>query len=163
MNNRWINCKESYDERIKLMAQFLKEGRSVLDIGCGQQALKKYIPSNIFYYGCDIVKRDEHTIVCNFNNLEYPPFRYYDYIFCSGVLEYIEDLEYFLYNIQGYGTEFIFSYAPNYTDVESRLKSGWVNHYTLLDFQNLLEKLNYKVLAHTGWGNQIILHLTKTN
>lgn len=159
--DRWINCKESYDTRIKLMASFIKEGTSVLDIGCGQEALKRYIPSNVIYTGCDLIQRSEHTIVCDFNKLEYPPFKNYDYIFCSGVLEYINDLQYFLFNIQKYGTEFIFSYAPNFTDVESRLKHDWVNHYTLTDLHDLLDELNYKVIKHTGWGNQLILHLTK--
>jgi len=160
MNSRWFNCNESYDERIKIMAEIIQPNSTVLDIGCGKEALRKYIPNTVKYYGCDLVKRSDDTIVCDFNRGIYPPIKRYDYVFCSGVLEYINDLEHFLNTIKNYGECLIVSYAPKTTDIDDRIRSGWVNHYTYNELVDLFNQLGYWVITETTWKNQNIFYLT---
>lgn len=165
MNQRWINCKENYKERINIMYNLINfKGvhiiYNILDIGCGQEYLKSLLPNNLKYIGLDIIKRSDNTIVADINNIKNAQLKYYDYVFCSGVLEYIDNLENFLKEIRYHGVWFIFSYASNNTSIEERIKSDWVNHYTKEEFEKLLEKLNFQILNKKNWKNQDIYLLT---
>lgn len=76
----------SWKLRICQMAKYIDEGESVLDIGCGKGWLREYLPHDCRYIGCDLVKRDKDTIVCDFNAYQFPE-QIADVVFISGVLE----------------------------------------------------------------------------
>jgi len=159
VNQRWVNFNEAYDERNKLIAQFILEDTTILDLGCGNSSLKMYLPKGCKYQGCDIVKREESTIVCDFNLNEYPPIKQYDYVVCSGLIEYINDVPSFLNKLPLYAEQFIFSYAQKISSIEGRIEQDWVNHYTTAEFAELLVTLNYRIKFIETWKNQKIWHL----
>ena len=132
--DRWSNMKESWDDRIQFMAGFIKPNSSVLDMGCGTLALKQYLPTGCRYQGCDVVLRKETTIVCDFNKKEFPPAKLYDYVFCSGVLEYVNDLPAFLKEMRKYSDSLIMSYVAAKSKSKKRIRKreglDWVNHYS---------------------------------
>lgn len=55
---------------------------------------KKYLKPTVDYIGVDYIKRDDETIVCDFNNGEFPKVQV-DTVFVSDVLEYIGDPQWF--------------------------------------------------------------------
>ena len=122
-----------WDERNRIIATFIPEASSVVDLGAGAQTLKRYLKSGCEYQPCDIVKSSPDMIVCDFNSGIYPSLsRRYDYVVCSGVFEYIRRPSEFLSSIRQYGKRVILSYNPAGQSVATfeRLANGWVNHLT---------------------------------
>ncbi|PYL14541.1 MAG: hypothetical protein DMF43_01075 [Verrucomicrobia bacterium] len=122
-----------WDERNRIIATFIPEASSVVDLGAGAQTLKRYLKSGCEYQPCDIVKSSPDMIVCDFNSGIYPSLsRRYDYVVCSGVFEYIRRPSEFLSSIRQYGKRVILSYNPAGQGVATfeRLANGWVNHLT---------------------------------
>ena len=122
-----------WDERNRIIATFIPEASSVVDLGAGAQTLKRYLKSGCEYQPCDIVKSSPDMIVCDFNSGIYPSLsRRYDYVVCSGVFEYIRRPSEFLSGIRQYGKRVILSYNPAGQGVATfeRLANGWVNHLT---------------------------------
>lgn len=62
--------------------------RTLLDLGCGEMHIRKFLKPGIKYYGCDYKKRDKDTIVCDLSQNEFPQINV-DCIFIAGVLEYL--------------------------------------------------------------------------
>lgn len=129
---------ESWKRRIEAMASLIEDEKSVIDLGCGRMWLREFLPKGVTYTGCDYVQRDTDTIVCDFNNKEFPDLSA-DLVFASGVLEYIEDVDWFLSKIQTISDSLIISYCVMElnADIKSRKTLGWKNHLSLSD---LLEK-----------------------
>jgi len=149
---RWKNdfkIKKSYTERIKLIAKYIKENTTVLDVGCGQKELKDFLPAKCKYTGIDIIKTfnaDREVIKCDLNEKQ-PKFNnVFDYITCSGIVEYIEDVEKFIKYLSTIGKNVIISYAckENY-NINLQEKYLWKNRFTRSEFIKLLEKYGFKV------------------
>lgn len=164
---RWSNLKESYDDRIEYMAQFIKPDSSVLDLGAGSLALKNYLPAGCRYQSCDIVSREATTIVCNFNKNEFPPPKRYDYVFCSGLLEYINDLPGFMSQIRNYSDNFIVSYVATKSKGKKRIKKreglDWVNHYNFIDIVKIFLGNGYRINQVTDFVSQKVFILKAVN
>ncbi len=148
--NQWEKI-EYFDDlfivRMKQMTTYIsKQSRSILDLGCGNRELECFLNvkerENIQYYGVDYVDRGNNTIVCDFNKGEFPDKKTYT-VFCSGCLEYIEDVNQFIKNMcRSCEEEIILSYCPlEYKgDIMERRKQGWKNHMTI---RQLVEQLQY--------------------
>jgi len=156
-----------WDERNRIIATFIPEASSVVDLGAGAQTLKCYLKSGCEYQPCDIVKSSPDVIVCDFNSGIYPRLsRRYDYVVCSGVFEYIRDPSHFLSNIRQYGKRIILSYMPAgpwtfsigssppcFTSLAIgtfyRLAGGWVNHLTSQQLEALFSTsgLDWKLIC----------------
>lgn len=80
------------EEMVKLIP---KDTTSILDIGCGEGLLKRYLSKNIKYYGLDYCKRDENTIVCDLNKENIPDLSV-DMYYLAGVIDYIENIPLFI-------------------------------------------------------------------
>jgi hypothetical protein len=130
-DKRWKN-------RIEHMSRLIDDERSFLDLGCGKMWLKEFLPKDGVYYGSDYKVRDENTIVCDFNNGQFPDITV-DCCFASGVLEYINDLDNFFRQVYKTSRSFIFSYCPveMQSDITFRMSLGWRNHFsrsTILEY-----------------------------
>jgi hypothetical protein len=162
---RWLNLKESWTDRIELMARFIKPGSSVLDMGCGTMALKKYLPPGCSYQSCDVAARESATIVCDFNKNEYPPVKQYDYVFCSGVLEYIHDVPGFLKELRKYSDTVIVSYVATKSNNRKRIRKrrglDWVNHYNFFEIIVVVLRSGYTVQKVMDFATQKIFVLNK--
>ena len=151
--NRWksdFNKKIMYTPRIQQMSKYVSTMSTVLDIGCGQKELKDFIPNNCNYFGIDLFKKDKNDleIVISDLNKEFPKLQYdyFDFVICSGIIEYILDVDKFIENISKLTDNLIISYCckEDYND-EIRLRNMWVNNFTKLEFIKLLKKYNFNV------------------
>jgi len=122
-----------WDDRNKVIAGFVPAGSSVLDIGCGAQTLRGYLPPGCRYQPCDVVKSTPDVILCDFNAGQYPDASLrFDYVICSGVFEYIRQPKEFLHRIPRLGGIVLFSYNPFLPGTSKLVRLGynWVNHFT---------------------------------
>lgn len=151
-----------WDERNKIIAEMIPENNSVLDIGAGAQTLRRYLKAGCVYQPCDLEKTSDNIVLCDFNRGIYPIVQEkYNYVVCSGVLEYIKDLDDFLSKMSRYGNQVIITYAVKLEEksLKERLKEGWMNHYSRDELEKLFGSLNlgWEYLRH--WRNQIIWRL----
>jgi hypothetical protein len=159
--------KPCWDERNRIIATFIPEASSVIDLGAGAQTLKRYLKSGCEYQPCDIVKSSPDTIVCDFNSGIYPSLsRRYDYVVCSGVFEYMRHPSQFLSNIRRYGNRIILSYVPAGQAIGpfERLARGWVNHLTSQQLETLFATngLDWKLLCRQD-NSETIYELKTTH
>ena len=103
MPNTWkreFEYKDIYEYRIDNMISLinLMELNSIMDLGCGKQTLRRKLPEHIKYIGVDQYDHVDSTIVIDFNKGEFYNEKV-DVIFCSGIIEYIYDIEQFIKNI----------------------------------------------------------------
>jgi Methyltransferase domain len=157
----------SWDERNRIIATFIPEASSVVDLGAGAQTLKRYLKSGCEYQPCDIVKSSPDMIVCDFNSGIYPSLsRRYDYVVCSGVFEYIRRPSEFLSRIRQYGKRVILSYNPAGQGVATfeRLANGWVNHLTSQQLEALFSTngLDWKLICRQD-NSETIYELKSTD
>lgn len=130
--------------------------RSLMDLGCGQQACGHMLAETVDYYPVDQYRHIPSTIVKDFNKgefLEIPV----DVIFCSGVLEYIYDLDSLLEKFARYGKTVLCSYCC--TDTHPNRATIWVNHLSHSDFIKLFERhgfsLEQELFPDNECGNHI--------
>jgi 2-polyprenyl-3-methyl-5-hydroxy-6-metoxy-1,4-benzoquinol methylase len=86
-----------------------KFGNKVLDIGCGLGILYKILGEEYQYYGCDIshevvqMHNSPNIVECDldYDQLPFKDVRF-NYIVCSGVIDYLADVRKFLLDINRY-------------------------------------------------------------
>ena len=140
-----MKYSESMSNRIRQMAELIPQNtKSIMDIGCGVQTLKKYLSSNIDYYGIDLYKHKPTTIIKDINKGEFLE-KKVDVIFVSGVFEYIYNIDSLLKKIYKYSDILIGSYIFK-EDHPDRLKI-WVNGYTQEEFVNKLKQQGYNTVT----------------
>ena len=153
----------SWDERNRLIAEFIPMNSSVLDLGAGAQLLKSYLKPGCTYQACDVVSNLPDVIYCDFNAKAYPKLpRVYDVVVCSGILEYMRSPFSFLSEIRTYGGRIILSYNPliEATSKVRRLAVGWVNHFTEDELANLFTDSNFKAtIIHCSRLGEVIYEL----
>ncbi|WP_198295156.1 hypothetical protein [Brachyspira murdochii] len=151
MNNTWkknFAYLDIFEYRIDKMLSLLNLNslNSIMDLGCGMQTLKKKLNDKIHYIGIDQYNHINSSIIVDFNNGEFYN-ENVDIIFCSGILEYIYNMEEFIKNISNNTDIIIFSYYF-IEDCHERAEV-WVNSY---DKRGLLS-LFYKY----GFSNIVLL------
>jgi hypothetical protein len=149
---------ESWKKRIHQMSKYITPTDSIVDYGCGKMWLKEFIAPSNAYYGVDYQKREEGTIVCDFNKKEFPGIRT-SVSFISGCLEYIDKPSWFIKNIALYHEKCIISYCcnDNFNNIVERKQLGWKNNLSKKDLIALFEKegLYLKSNEATPTVNQI--------
>lgn len=147
----------AWEERVKKMAEFIKPGESVLDLGCGEMTLKKLRP-DILYYPVDYIQRNENTIICDFNKKQFPGSSA-DTCFVSGTLEYISDPDWFVNKICEHCKKAVISYCStdHFPVIRERRLNHWVNHLSDDEVLNLFTAHQFKLSSRTETGthNQI--------
>jgi len=134
---RWSNAANlspAWNERARMAADFIPAGAHVMDLGCGRMALETYLPPGCRYTPCDLVARDERTLICDFNSQAIPKTAGITHITALGVLEYIHDWRAFLRQLRAFGLPVVFSYCPtDFTSHLDRKALGWINHLSVHD------------------------------
>ncbi|HMI20635.1 MAG TPA: hypothetical protein VK533_13940 [Sphingomonas sp.] len=122
-----------WDGRAKRAATYIPAGSRVLDLGCGAMALERYLAEGCTYQPCDLVARDARTLVCDFNEGEFPVGFDCDVVSVLGVLEYVADVPAFLAKVRALNCPVVLSYSasdrPGYAT-----RAPWVNAYTQAEF-----------------------------
>lgn len=153
-----------WDERNRIIAGLIPEQASVLDLGAGAQTLRSYLKAGCHYQPCDLVRSSEDVLLCDFNAGAYPKTeRDYDYVICSGVLEYIREPREFLTRIAGLGRRLILSYAIARPDQSrwQRLREGWVNSHTQCGLERLFDELGFQWRQTGSWRRQAIYTISR--
>ncbi len=120
----------AWKERICEMAKHIPmDTNSIADVGCGKMWLKEYIPDTCVYHGIDYIYRGENCHVFDLNNYEFPT-SFFDVIFVSGCLEYIQDYKWLIKEIATHCSACIISYCTTdlFKNSAERVSLGWVNH-----------------------------------
>lgn len=128
---------EKWKTRIMEMAKYINiSDKKICDIGCGQEWLRDYLQPEIEYCGVDYVERNNNTIICDLNRKELPSSDLLnDVVFCSGVLEYINDLNWFIKEITISAKKIIISYVTieDQPNIKIRQALTWVNNLNLYE------------------------------
>ena len=173
----WDKGTFDYDEqgctvpRLIAIADEIKKtgyGNSVLELGCGLGVLKKILGKDFEFFGCDIspsvvkLHNTTNTTECDLDSDSLPfQEKRFNYVVCSGIIEYLADPKKFLRNIaRSYGNErclFLIT-VINAAQIQYRfsLLTGhfpkyepiWINFYSLKDFLALLNEQGFTVLKY---------------
>ncbi len=156
----------SWDARNRLIASFIPDGASVLDVGAGHGTLRSYLAPGCTYQPMDCVPSTEQTILVDFNRGKVPVLtRAYDVVVCSGILEYIDDPAVFLRTVGGWGKRVLISYATldNQPDIARRRANGWFNDLRRIELERLFTTTNFQTRQIAEWGGQAIYEITRVS
>jgi Methyltransferase domain len=152
------------DRRAALAAQFIPAGARVLDLGGGRMALRNALPNGCRYQGCDLVARDEDTVVCDFNAGEFPTqaAAQADIIVMLGLLETIVDIDSFFTHLRFCKRDIVLSYcATDLTGKCDRAELGWVNSFSFFDLARLFDRFGFRIECTAPIdGVQMLMRLT---
>jgi hypothetical protein len=164
---RWSDpqaLESAWDARAEFAAQFIAAGTRVLDLGCGRMALRRFLPDGCSYQPCDLVARDERTIVCDFNAGEFPTGEAAeaDLVTLLGVLEYVSDVDTFFSHLQRSGRDVLLSYcATDFSGGRDRASLGWLNHFSLYDLAVLFDRFGFGIQCSARVDDlQVLIKLT---
>ncbi len=132
--------------RAGLAAQMISASSQVLDIGCGAMDLERALPEGCTYQPCDLVARDERTIVCDLNGGEFPEGASPDVVAMLGVLEYVLDPLELLQKIRALNRPLVCSYSI--TDRSPRMdraSQGWMNDFDFASLQALMAQAGFRL------------------
>ena len=149
-----------WDWRNQIISKTVPAGVSVLDLGCGAQTLRRHLSPDCKYQPCDLVKSSPDVILCDFNEGLYPEVsETYDYVICSGVLEYIRNPQEFLRRCSAFGKTMILSYCPLVPGQGrlDRLAVNWINHFKASELEALFTEsgLSWSVVNRQPHGETI--------
>src|SRR5713101_2126936 len=132
---------DTWSSRAKIAAEWLADAKSVVDLGCGNMELEKFVCPDQLYIPIDLLPRDERTIGLDLNKDDLPQVSA-DGCAVLGVLEYMLDLSAFLTKLRArfprVVTSFVHCEAGN--TEESRLAMGWINHLDQLSIRRAFEE-----------------------
>ncbi len=154
----------SWDARNRVIAAFIPDGASVLDVGAGHGTLRSYLPPACTYQPVDCVPSTDKTILADFNKDLIPAITCtYDVVVCSGILEYIADPAGFLRVVCGWGERVLISYATRESqpDIARRRANGWFNDMAQPELEQLFATLGLDTRQIAEWGSQAIYVLTR--
>lgn len=92
-NDNHIFQSAAWEKRAEMMAEMIPDDvQTLMDLGCGDCKLRKYISKEIRYIGVDYCKREDDTIICDLNKEKLPKMNV-DMYYLAGILTYIDDKE----------------------------------------------------------------------
>lgn len=151
--------------RYRLIAKHILPGESVIESGCGDMALRKYLHPNSAYQPSDLIARNDDCLVIDLNkdlpeNLQT---RYSVAVF-AGVLEYVGDVDKVLSWSLRHADRVCFSYATidDFPDMDRRSKVyGWFNHLSRHQIIEIGSKYNdCRIKLSERWNRQDIFTLS---
>lgn len=166
---RWANpaqLEAAWAPRALIAADFILAGSRVLDIGCGEMVLERYLPFGCSYVPCDVLRRDDRTIVTDLNAGSFPEetAAAADVVVMLGVWEYLFRPEETFAALAKSGKPVVCSYCTRERTTHlDRRALGWVNDFSLEEFIALARQNGYAVSAQRPVDSvQYLFKLTKT-
>ena len=116
-----------FDRRAGKMASLIPpDVTSVMDMGCGDEVLKRHLNPKIKYYGLDVVRRSADTIICDANAEPLPDIQV-DAYYMAGFLLYMNDVEKLISQMRG--AKYLIFDLWNYVEFR-RYDNIYMNIYT---------------------------------
>ncbi|THD53630.1 hypothetical protein [Phenylobacterium sp.] len=132
--------------RANLAAQMIPAYASVLDLGAGAMDLEQALPEGCSYLPCDLVRRDERTIVCDLNRGEFPEGVDADVVTMLGVLEYIRTPLDLLLKVRAFNRPLVCSYSiTDRRPQMDRALQGWINSFDFADLLALMRQAGFRL------------------
>lgn len=160
---RWLNEKnllKSWDSRTIFLSKFIKENSCVIDVGCGNQVLRRNIPTSCNYIPIDLAKRTSDTIVVDLNkSFKINNLQNSDYTIFSGVLEYLVDIKYVI-NFFRLKTNFIilsYNCKESVSCIKKRKELGWVNHFSKNEILEIINDSGFVIIEQYLKFSQLII------
>lgn len=156
IENTWKeNFSYNFSMRNKMISQVIDFSRvsSILDLGCGQQDLRLFVPENVSYTGYDLYQHKPSTIIRDFNNGDTIQDDA-DVAVCSGFIEYIRDPEAMIADICTHCSTVVGSY--NFTDDVPERSSIWVNALSKSRFDSFFRKNGFRKRAEIFRGDDTL-------
>jgi predicted TPR repeat methyltransferase len=163
---RWVNDISNYDIphlRLRQIAKIINDihPSSMVDLGCAKGTLRTLTPE-IKYVGCDFAmpegKADFEFHNCDFNNGKLPQaINNCELIACSGLLEYIEDMNHFIGQISerikpgGFlvASYFNMNHIKRISDLIKgktfQVHPDWRGFYSVKDIASIIAKNGFKI------------------
>jgi hypothetical protein len=138
-SKRWSDPTElgGWQRRARIAATYL-DG-IVLDLGCGDMSLEKWLKTGTQYVPVDFIKRDARCLVCDFDKDELPSGNATVAV-ALGVLEYVREKEFFSANLEKLGIPILLSYHFNATSAD------WEPILTVNDFLRLFYRFRIQMI-----------------
>ena len=144
---RWENLDRFWPERNKIVANSIPNGSNVIDLGAGMQKLSEVLPDNCTYQAVDLFPRDKNTIICDFNEDEFPNIEQYDVVVCQGLFEYIHDISSFMSNFENWNGRIVCTY---HIDTPTSVQADeWFNQYKLDDFCLFFTRVGFSLVLNS--------------
>lgn len=119
--------------RMQMISKWIdSEVHSLADYGAGKMHLRSYLTADIKYYPIDYIRRTEETVLCDFNEGEFPDLQT-DASICCGVLEFIYTAEELLCHVcENTMRQIIIAYLTldKFRSIEGRRASAYVSDLT---------------------------------
>jgi hypothetical protein len=148
---RWSrreSLSPNWGYRAGVAAQMISAYSRVLDIGCGAMDLERVLPEGCVYQPCDLVPRDERTIVCDLNRGEFPEAVNADVVTMLGVLEYVLEPIDVLLKIRALNRPLVCSYSiTDRRPSMDRASQGWINSFDFGSLQALMQRAGFRLLC----------------
>lgn len=133
---------------------------SILDLGCGMQYLREVMKhdfrfKNVQYLGVDLYAHKNDTIICDFNQKEFPKLsKDYRCVVCAGLFEYIVDLEFLIEKICALEPCYVLC-SYNFKDFNLNHNPIWVKKlHTQEELFGFFMKRNFKLLSYKSDENK---------
>ena len=138
---------KGWPQRAQLAAGIIKPGSRVIDLGCGNQLLRRFLPPDVQYTPADLVPRTSDTVLIELNTGLWPKGRW-DTAYALGVLEYIYDVREFFRGVAQLAPRLVITYHVSVDGSKETMDfrvshSGWLSDFTL---GQILDAAN-----STGW------------
>jgi len=149
---------EAWKARIAHLAAFVDTSGPVADIGCGMMWLEPLLARGNQYIPIDYVRRDDRTILVDLNSQTLPAIDA-EFVFMSGVLEYIRDVPRFLRQLMVRRfRRILLTYCTTecWWKMPLRHSLNWVSHESLEDLLRVLLP-TYSVVAMERFQNHVAL------
>jgi hypothetical protein len=151
-----LTADARWEERLAIMAAYIRPGDRVLDFGAGAQVLSRYVPDGCSYTAADATDRIPGTIVFDMNSEWQIPGEF-DVVVMSGVLEYADNPRQVLKQVASLAPRLVLSYQPR----NALLKTGgWPVHLSKAQLGRALKLAGWKTNIHRApewWRRQLII------
>lgn len=150
LHSRWIALEapeaKGWNARAAAAAEWLQGYRSVLDLGCGTMILESHLADTVRYYPCDIVARDDRTVICDLN-LEPPPVVEAEAVACLGLLEYLHQPQSVMAALAKNYPIAVVSYCviDAMNPSKDRRAHGWVNDFDSVGIATMFEQAGWHI------------------
>jgi len=101
-----------WELRAKYVARLIGKDAVVLDIGCGDMLIERYLGSGCRYIPSDIARRDERTILCDLDNGNFPDVDGITHVVCLGVVNHLRNQRTVLDRLCRYGVTLLLTFKP---------------------------------------------------